>query len=244
MPKKLLLSVISIFVLLVAIAFLVMKIQKKTLPQGVTNKTENTFQAGWDAAKQRLAQSQYAASIPVGVEIKSVYGVIQKIDQDKITIKITPLEPLADPVLDLRTVIVDSNTKITLTVEKEQVQFQKEMADYKEKTSQAQKESDDATIAASYVMPPSPFENKEIKLSELKEGQGISANAARDIKEEKEFVALTIDAQEFPASTLTSVPMPSINEVTTIPAKTDPASTPELAIPVDNISTLPSSVTE
>ena len=93
--------------------------------KSVTN--DNTFQAGWDAAKQRLEETGFFPTMEEDTEVAFVNGEIKEIKDNKISLEIYPLEPLADPELDNRIVEVDENTKIYQLVEKDQAEYQKEM---------------------------------------------------------------------------------------------------------------------
>lgn len=171
-------------------------LQKSGVPESISKGQENTFQAGWDAAKARLKQSSYGIAIPDGMEIKNVSGTIQKIAGNKLTVKIiNSLDPLSDPDLDTRIITVDANTKISLAVQKDPVQWQKEMQDFQDKIQQQPTQTDPAQ-APTPILPPIPFDTKDIKVADLKENQQVSVTANEDIKDKKEFTAVQIDAQE------------------------------------------------
>ena len=191
MIKKIFIAVVSGLLIFVFGIMVGIKLTNENLKFSF-NKN-NTFQAGWEAAKQRLNQSNFAFSLPSNAEIKNISGIIQKIEGNKITLKINPLEPLADPALDIRIVAIDSNTKINLAVQKDQAQFDKEMKEFNEKISKPQT---DATQPLAIITPPSQIYYKEIKQSDLKEKQSISIMADENIKDKKEFTAVQIDAQE------------------------------------------------
>ncbi len=161
-----------------------------------SNKTglslgENTFQAGWDAAKQRLAESGFAPAI-AGMEIKTISGEVKEIKGNKISLKIRPLEPLADPKLDNRSVVVDDNTKIYNLVSRDPVEYQKEMDAYNKKMQEQMNKP--ATEAQPLVFPEF-FIKKEVRLSDLKAGQQITVTTDKDIKNVQEFKAIEITLQ-------------------------------------------------
>jgi len=160
-------------------------------------KGDNSFQAGWDAAKQRLSETGF---IPIGedMEINFVSGEIQKIEDKKLYVKIQPLELLSDPELDNRILGIDENTKIYQMVNKDQDQFQKEMDEFQQKTEE-QMNSPENMIEP--ITPPEPQSKQEVAFSEIKIGQQITAMAEGDIKEQKEFKATEIFIQFAPVST-------------------------------------------
>ena len=176
--KKNWINVIFILVILGVGILIGANIPKKTITQGVVK--DDSFQEGWDAARQRLSQFQMGGIMPPGMEIRSVNGNIQKIDGNAITVKINPLEPLSDPKLDTRTIIVDSKTKISIAVQRDSQQFQKELQEYEEKMRAILDQ--DAPAEKNLVNPPASFDIKEIALSDLKKDQQISVIANENIK--------------------------------------------------------------
>lgn len=192
MFKKILVGTIIAIVFLGLGIFIGTKFSKKAVPQCATVNAENTYQAGWNAAKERLNQLSIGTIIPAGTEIKNVNGTIQKIEGNKLTVKINPIEPLSDPELDVRIITVDSNTKITLVVQKDPAQFQKELQDFQDKMKQSPAQTDPS-------QQPVPFDKKDITLSNLQENQRIAVTANENIRDRKEFTAKQIDTQEITA---------------------------------------------
>ena len=170
--------------------FIGVKIPKKQISQ---TGTENTYQAGWDAAREKIKQSPSFATMQPAGEVKSVSGTIQKINGNKITIKTFQMDPLADESLSERIVVVDSNSKISLNVQKSSEKMQAEMQAFQEKMKT---QNSDPAKAPEAIAPPIPFEEKTIALSDLKEGQSISVISSENIGEKKELVAQQIIAQE------------------------------------------------
>ena len=170
------------------------KIKKTPVPQGAPTNTQNTYQAGWDAAREKIAKSPQGMMIQSSAETKSISGTVQKIDGNKIIIKALLIDPLADQNLETRIIDVDSNTKIVINTQKDSAQFQKEMQAFQE--SMKNQASVDQTTPREPIMPPTPFEQKEIKVSDLKENQQISVTANDVIGDKNEFAAAMITAQE------------------------------------------------
>lgn len=172
-------------------------------------KQNDTFQAGWDAAKKQLAENGIGG-IPAGVEIKSVTGTAQKISADSIDVKIvSAADPLADPSFNIRTVKISKDTKIYQLAMKDQKQFSQEMEEFQKKSLEQIKDQKAETISPP-VNPPSAYDKKEITLSEIKEGQVITATANENIREKKEFTATEISAQVMPsAPVMDNPPIPS-----------------------------------
>jgi|GEM_PF-1043581 len=176
----------------------------------------NTYQAGWDAAKQRLVDSGTIPSAGMNLEVRAVSGEITAIEGDKITLKIRPLEPLADPSLDTRTITVDSNTKITSMVPKDQKEFATEMEAYSKKMSaninvvpNTTKIGSTSTpaVPSAPITPPESFTKTTISVSDLQVGQTINVTTGNDIKNNKEFSATEITY--YAPMTPTNIPVPA-----------------------------------
>ncbi|MFH1583175.1 MAG: hypothetical protein ABIB72_02555 [Candidatus Falkowbacteria bacterium] len=177
----------------------------KISPTGQLAIGANTYQAGWEAAKKRLADSGFGLPM-ADFEINNVSGQVTAVKGDAITLKIMPLELLADPNLDERIIKVDANTKIYVLEQKDQAEYQKEMEDFDKKMQeQINNMPAPGEIPASPVdaiTPPGFFVKKEISISGIKVGDNISVIAAdNDIKNTKQFTAAEINLQQAPAMT-------------------------------------------
>ena len=184
----------------------------KISPTGQLAIGANTYQAGYEAAKQRLADSGFAAPM-ADFEIKNVSGQVTAVQGDDITLKIRPLEPLADVDLDERTIKVDANTKIYALAEKDQTQYQKEMADFNKKMQEQVNNmpapGEIPASSAGAIMPPEFFIKKPASLSDIKVGNNINVIAAdKDIKNTKQFTAAEINIQLAPAMTPAAAEQP------------------------------------
>ena len=111
------LSLKTIIIILILAAFGLGFYLGNLYPIGL--KGENTFEAGWQAAQERLSESGFMPPMIEGAEITSVNGEVKEVKDNRISLKISPLEPLADPDLDNRIVEVDEKTKIYRLIEKD-----------------------------------------------------------------------------------------------------------------------------
>ena len=171
----------------------------------------NTYQSGWDAAKQRLSDSGMFPSSGMNIEIKSLTGEITEINGDKITVKIRPLEPLADASLDIRTVVVDSATKMFALQPKDQKEFLAEMDAYTQKIK-----ANTAQMATTTpITMPDGFNRTTISMSDLKVGQTINVLSETNIKDVKEF-----NASEISYYQTVNLAAPMILATTTAPTTT------------------------
>ena len=176
----------------------------KVSPTGKLAISANTFQAGWEAAKKRLADSGFAAPM-ANLEINNVSGQVTAIQDNAITLKIRPMEPLADPSLDERIVKIDNQTKIYVLEQKDQALYQKEMADFNKKIQEQMKNppkpGETPATPAGAIMPPDFFVKKEASISDIKVGMNINVIAAdKDIKNAKQFSAAEINIQSAPVA--------------------------------------------
>ena len=95
---------------------------------------DNTFQAGWDAAEERLAE--FGLVLEENMEISTVNGLVQEITDNKITLEIEALEILADSSLNTRVIEITDNTIFYRLVEKDSEVFEKEMEEFDKKTQE------------------------------------------------------------------------------------------------------------
>lgn len=154
---------------------------------------KESFQAGWEAAKKRLAETGFYVE-PIsaeGNEIKNIDGQITEIQDDKITFKIRLINPFDDPELDYRITKPDELTKFYQLMRKDQSQYEKEIIEYEKKMQEQAKDS--AIIQP--ITPPEEFIRKEISLNDLKVGQQIIASSQDSIRFAKEFTASEIIVQ-------------------------------------------------
>ena len=98
----------------------------------------------------------------------------------KISLKINPLEPLADLELNNRIVEIDSNTKIILHESRNDEEFIKEADAFEKGLSENE---------------PMPFIEKKGSLSDIKVGEITTVTAQENIKDKKQFKAVEIIIQ-------------------------------------------------
>jgi len=159
-------------------------------------KGENTFEAGWQAAKQRLSETGFMPMFGKDMEITSLSGEVKEVKGNKISLKISPLEPLADPNLDNRIVEVDEKTKIYRLIEKDPAQYQAEMEEFERKMGE---EMENPEEIPEPVVFPEMYQQEEAVLTDIEAGQQISVRTEGDVKEVKQFRAIEIIIQSGPA---------------------------------------------
>jgi hypothetical protein len=187
MNKKIIIAISIVAVLLLILVFGIGMLVGIKMRSKTSSGQENTFQAGWDAAKERLEKIGIGV-LPANTEIKSMAATVQKISGDSMIVKaISTMDPLSDPSLDTRTIQINNNTKFYRLVQKDSAQLQKEMEDFR-KNNPGQS-SDSLSQSADY---PVPQEKKETGISDIKEGSDILILSNGDIRDKKEFLAVEI----------------------------------------------------
>ena len=167
-----------------------------------TDKSLSNYQ---EFIKERVASMGVLP--PQMGEVKQLFGSITAINGQTITVDLQhPRDLFGDPAMDERSITVDNNTKITLLTQKGSAVFQKEMSEFQRRMTDVQKQgaifsgtpSEMANRAA-----PELFDKKDADISALQVGQAISITTAENVKNQKSFVAATIEV-----SRMTATPMP------------------------------------
>ena len=145
------------------------------------NKSDISYQAGWDAAKNRLYETGILESVEQNYPIKSVIGNIIKIDNNKIYLKINPVEALSKKELDNRIIIINENTKVYRYYKKSEDDIAMEKEEL---------------LRQKILQEPDIFEKKEVLKSELKLQSRIIAHSLKDIRNNKQFISSEIIIQK------------------------------------------------
>jgi len=173
------------------IAILITAVVFSFLGYFIGNRGGGAFQAGWDAAGERLESIGYYEQ--GSSEAYSLGGEIVSVSGNRIGLKLSqPLELLANPDLDNRVIQVNDQTKITIR------KTSPAMKEYEEKMRVLEEQAEAESFEPeNWPEPPEEsFIIQEISLSDLEIGQRITVKSANNIKDEKEFVALEILARE------------------------------------------------
>ena len=151
----------------------------------------NTYAAGWEAAKKRLDNLGIFSAIDKALVIKEINGTVEKVENNELRVGIIPFEPLADPDLDIRIVKINNDTQILKVTEKQPQEYEKDIEEYKTNRNLTPFEinSPDSSI------PPSKYKEEKVSISEIKVRDKINIKTGFDIKEKKEFIAKIIIIQ-------------------------------------------------
>jgi len=146
----------------------------------------DTFDMGWDAAKKRLNETGFLQDIDRNIVAKAITGTITSVGQNKFTVKIAPLEPIADPDLDSRIVEIGNNTEIYKIVEKDRQKYRQEIEEFK-------KNNQELMIGSEFdILKPSMYTQKEATSKELMKNQIVIVRTSEDILNKKQFIAQEI----------------------------------------------------
>jgi len=124
-------------------------------------------------------------------EVNSVRGVVKQINNNLIVVQaeLIPGDPLREFIPETVKVKITPETKIVKIVEKEPDILQKEQEEF-DKLLATYGDNPPADL-----LPPEPFEEIEVNLSVLKEGDQIIALADKNIKGLSEFEAVKIQIE-------------------------------------------------
>jgi hypothetical protein len=181
---------LSVFLGVFVVGFVLGMASSNFMKTTIGTTSENTYQAGWDAAKKRLADSPAFGPMANGpAEILSRNGSVQSVNGDKISIKINPVEPLADPALDTRTVVVTDATIVTRIVPRDTDVLKKEMEVFIEQMKKP------PVSGKEPATPPISFTRETAKAGDIKVGDRVTVTAGENVKNMKEFGVTSIEIQ-------------------------------------------------
>lgn len=149
---------------------------------------ENTYQAGYDAAKKRALESQLGGMFRTPDDIRTLSGSVTDVSGNRVTIHTTSINPFEDPMLDDRTITVTADTKIFKLTQKDPKTFQAEMDAFMKKMQSAK-------IGSSPATPPSPSTKTTADIASITVGATLTVTAVENIKTAKEFSASEIQIQ-------------------------------------------------
>ena len=141
-------------------------------------------------------------------DMRAVSGKVTQVGSNSLTIQTDVVTSPFDDVPSVREIVVGPNTKLTKQISKDPKGFRAEMAAYEAKAANIKPGSVNAPL-----VPPSSFSEEEIKLSDIKVGDRITASADENIKTAAKFTALAV--QVMPAApavlppTAAPAPVPS-----------------------------------
>ncbi|MBI5400894.1 MAG: hypothetical protein HZB12_02175 [Candidatus Yonathbacteria bacterium] len=150
--------------------------------------SENTYQAGFDAAKKRVLESQMGMMLRTSDDIRVLSGTVTAVNGNRITLHTQSANPFDDdPSLSTRTVLITSETKIVKLSQKDPKEMQAEMTAFM-KNMQTIK-------GGTPAMPPEPFTRASATATDIAVGISLNITATENIKTAKEFTTSEIQIQ-------------------------------------------------
>lgn len=148
----------------------------------------NTYQAGFDAAKKLVQESEFGGALRSMDDIRAISGVVTDVSGNKIVVDTKSQNPFEDIALSSRTVVAAENTKITKKVYGDVVAFQSAMDAYIKSMRSGKK------ITTEVPRIPEPT-YEIISISDIKEGASVVITAEENIKSAAIFNASEIIVQ-------------------------------------------------
>lgn len=121
---------------------------------------------------------------PLPEDIRSVSGTVKEISGDLISIETFSANPF-DETPRMRSITADSGTEITRNQPKDSAAYQRELDQY-------QKSFQSAKPGSNLPVPPNPFREVSIDISDIKVGDQIVALANENIRDRMSFKAKSI----------------------------------------------------
>lgn len=160
---------------------------------GAKSPADGGYQAGYEAARQKLA----ATGMFRTTEIKSLVGTVASVGEASVDITTAPqpTNPLDDPLPSSRRVLVGSDTKLHRSEAKSNEEMKADLAAYADEMKKYDADMKAGKVAT-FPSVPSSYEIVEIELSDIKTGDQISVTAAEDISYQESFTATEIVATQ------------------------------------------------
>lgn len=149
---------------------------------------ENTYQAGYDAAKKHVLESPLGGMFRAPNDIRTLSGSVTAVSGNRVTIHTTSMNPFEDPSLDDRTIVVTADTKIFKLAQKSPDVFKAEMDTFMKKMQSTK-------VGSSPATPPSPSTKTTSDIASITVGATLTVTAVENIKTSKEFSASEIQIQ-------------------------------------------------
>lgn len=150
-----------------------------------SEKNNQEFTRGWESAFKRISEVTGIEIEESSNSINKLRGAIQKIENNRILLKIKPISFYDDPDLDIRIILIDDKTKFTKIVTKEYAQYQNELNEYF-------KTIEDVSEEEYYSNAPRGYTEESIDLDDLEIGQNIEVKTEADIRTVKQFNVETV----------------------------------------------------
>lgn len=165
---------------------------------GAKNLKEDTFEAGWLSAKEKIEKSNI---LPLNSEVKSLLGTVVSINNSlfggvneiKFNTDYKPKNPLAELPPQERIAKIDKNTVFIDRVIMSAQEFSIAQQKYMEKLNKYREALANGEKNITQPAPLLRFIDNEIKFSQIKNGDKITVyNSKENLEYQKEFLAETV----------------------------------------------------
>lgn len=146
----------------------------------------DTFEAGWNTLRKRVESTGNFVQKSDQV-ITSLSGRIIDISTNKVEIEIISINPLLDPELDNRTVVVDDKTLVYRMSKRDDAEYQKEVESALRDKVNSRPDAPDGM--------PVRYIQEKISFQELSKGQLVVVKSDQDINNKKQFMASEVIVQ-------------------------------------------------
>ena len=144
------------------------------------------YQAGFDAAKKRVEESNLGGILRTPEDVRSLTGFVMAINGNRLSLHTQSMGPFDDPALDDRIVVVNGDTKITTLLPKDIKVFQAELANF----------SKNQQLGKNTAQPPEPFTQALASVSSIMVGDPLIITTLENIRTKNEFTASEIQIQK------------------------------------------------
>ncbi|MHB0865946.1 MAG: hypothetical protein ACYC1Y_03550 [Minisyncoccota bacterium] len=158
------------------------------LSLGPRANTDNTYQAGFDAAKKLVENSSIGGALQSPDDIRTLSGIVAVVNGNQFTLHVRSTNPFDDPSLSDRTVLIGATTTVIRLVPKDPKVFQAEMSAFVKTT-----QSPGSTTQK--ITPPDPFTRIPATVAEIAVGGSVTVFAAENVKTLKEFSASQVQIE-------------------------------------------------
>ena len=154
----------------------------------VATSEGNTYQAGFNAARKLAEDSAVGGIFRAPDDVRTISGTVTAITNNRVSVHVESQNPFADPNLADRTIVINTDTKITKNIPGDIKAFQAEMEDFIEASQ---------TDLKTPVAPPRPPQAKSVTVDteSIAVGDAITVTTSENIKDRKEFSASEIEIQ-------------------------------------------------
>ncbi len=158
--------------------------------------TGNTYQDGFNAAKELVENSGIVAATKTPDDARTISGTVSAVSGTGFTIHILSTDPFASLALADRTVLVDSSTTVIKLVPKDPKTLQSEMDAFVKATQ--------AGGDVSKIIPPTPVTDVPGSISDIAVGDFVTIIATENVGALKEFSAAQVQVQGESTATTTA----------------------------------------